>query len=318
MNLTVRTYSDADAGAWDAGLESCPRATFLHSRRFLSYHGDRFRDASAIILSESGTILGLFPAALDPSDETKVVSHPGSSYGGLMHSRRLGAPALVDVFRALVSHYRELGIRSVYYKSTPLIYQRQPCEEDLYVLSRMGAQKVRCDLSATIDLQNRGQVGSRRKRGLKKALKAGLEIREDWGSLEAFWEVLEENLERKHSVNAVHSLDEISLLAKLFPDNLRLVTAALGSKVVAGTLCFDSANVSHAQYIASSREGYNCSALDPVFEHCIEWARNSGKRYFDFGISTEDQGRTLNAGLHSFKSEFGAGGTVQEFYELQL
>ena len=74
----------------------------------------------------------------------------------------------------------------------------------------------------------------------------------------------------------------------------------------------------HAQYIASSEMGYDCSALDAIFEQGILSAQKDGKRWFDFGISTEVGGKVLNEGLYRFKSEFGAGGTVHEFYELDL
>ena len=40
--------------------------------------------------------------------------------------------------------------------------------------------------------------------------------------------------------------------------------------------------------------------------------------YFDFGVSTEDQGLTLNDSLYRFKASFGAGGTVYEEFEIDL
>jgi lipid II:glycine glycyltransferase (peptidoglycan interpeptide bridge formation enzyme) len=89
-------------------------------------------------------------------------------------------------------------------------------------------------------------------------------------------------------------------------------------KVVAGVLLFITPTAHHAQYIASSGTGYAISALDLVFEYAIKAARNQDKRWFDFGISNENEGKLLNDGLYRFKSEFGGGGTVHEFYELKL
>jgi hypothetical protein len=43
-----------------------------------------------------------------------------------------------------------------------------------------------------------------------------------------------------------------------------------------------------------------------------------GARYFDFGVSNEQEGRILNEGLYRFKTSFGAGGVAQEFYEVEL
>ena len=42
------------------------------------------------------------------------------------------------------------------------------------------------------------------------------------------------------------------------------------------------------------------------------------KEYFDFGISTEDNGRYLNEGLITQKQEFGGRGVVYDFYELKV
>ena len=55
-----------------------------------------------------------------------------------------------------------------------------------------------------------------------------------------------------------------------------------------------------------------------MLESAIVESQRDGKRYFDFGISTENQGHALNEGLNRFKNEFGAGGVAHEFYEWDL
>jgi hypothetical protein len=42
------------------------------------------------------------------------------------------------------------------------------------------------------------------------------------------------------------------------------------------------------------------------------------KPYFDFGISTVENGRSLNSGLIESKESYGARATVYDFYELNL
>ena len=46
--------------------------------------------------------------------------------------------------------------------------------------------------------------------------------------------------------------------------------------------------------------------------------RYNEKLYFDFGISTEDEGRYLNSGLSDYKNSFGSGSTVYDTYEVSL
>ncbi|HXF67599.1 MAG TPA: GNAT family N-acetyltransferase [Burkholderiales bacterium] len=315
MNLSLRPYQPSDADAWDAFCATAYQATFLHTRRFLSYHGNRFQDLS-LILEDGGRWVGLFPAALHPEDARCVVSHPGITYGGLLHAGALRGERAVEALAAIRDYFAAHGHSRLVYKAVPTFYHTTPAQDDLYALFRLGAARVRCDLSCAIDLARRLSPSERRRRGQMKALRSGVEIREGSGFLPALWEVVMDNLRRKHRVSPVHTLAEIALLAERFPANIRCVVALCAEEVVAGTVIFSTMVADHAQYIASSERGYEVAALDAVFEHCIASAANNGKRWFDFGISTENSGLVLNEGLYRFKSEFGGGGFIHEFFEL--
>ena len=178
--------------------------------------------------------------------------------------------------------------------------------------------RSRCDLSCTIDLSNRREPGSRRKRGLKKALKLGVEVAEGARFIDEFWTVLEYNLERKLGQKPVHSSDEIRYLSSLFPENIRFIVGLLDQKVVAGITLFCNRSVTRAQYIASDAVGHEVSALDAVLERAIVQARAEGRRYFDFGTSNSEEGQHLSTSLYQFKLEFGGGGVPHESYDLDL
>lgn len=317
MSLTVRRYCTADADGWDDFLEGALQATLLHTRRFLSYHGERFADRS-LIIEDGYKCVGLFPAALSPCDPACVVSHPGITYGGVLHQGSLRGERMVAALAEICRHYQAQGLDKLTYKAVPSFYHRAPAQDDLYALFRLGAVRTRCDLSCTIDVQHRLPVSERRRRSLKKVTRAGVEVVEGCQYLPSLWEVLTENLASKHGVKPVHSIEEIALLASRFPDEIRCVCASLDNRVIAGMLLFITPTVHHAQYIASNEKGYEVSALDLLFEYSIEMAGDQGSRWFDFGISTESQGMVLNDGLYRFKSEFGGGGAVHEFYELNL
>ena len=316
MSFAVTPYAPEYEGLWDNWCGDAGNSTFLHSRRFLGYHGGRFDDASTLIYN-SGRLVGILPAARTPHEPTLVVSHPGATYGGVVHQGWLGGERMIEAFECLKAHYHQLGYTKLLYKPLPHAYARVPSQDDLYALFRLGARRVRCDLSCAIDLSARRAPSERRQRGLKKALKSvtlasGSEVLAD------LWNVLDENLERKHDAKPIHSLDEMALLIRRFSNNIQLRCAIIDGRVEAGIVLFTSANVWHAQYIASSEKGYAVSALDAVFEAAIDEARKSCARYFDFGTSNEDNGFVLNEGLYRFKSEFGGGGVVHEHYELML
>lgn len=316
MTLEVIAYEAAHDAAWDRFCTDSINGTFLHTRRFLSYHGARFADASATLL-DSGQCVGVFPAALAPDDGGVVVSHPGATYGGVVHQGRLAGTRMLDAIAALKTHYQQRGAHTLLYKAIPHIYAKSPAQDDLYALFRHRAQRVRCDLSCTIDLDQRRPASERRRRGLKKALKHVV-LAQDDSHLAALWAVLADNLQRRHAARPVHSLDEIRLLLARFPDTIRVRCALVDDSVVAGIVLFNCNRVWHAQYIAASERGHELSALDAVFEAAIAEASDNGARYFDFGTSNENSGEVLNDGLYRFKHEFGGGGTAHEFYRLDL
>lgn len=313
MSLAIAPYSSAREDEWNGFNASARNGHFLFDRRFMEYHSDRFTDASLVILDEN-EIVGLLPANRSGD---RVFSHQGLTFGGLV-TGSARTPAVMEMLDLVAHHYRAEGCTALTYKPVPHIYHRQPSETDLYWLFRNGAQLVRRDASSTIRHADRGAPSSRRKRGAAKAQKSGLGFgpSQDWA---AFWQVLSDNLAERHGVAPVHSLAEITSLAAALPDHIKLYAATDESgALVAGVVAFDTPMVMHAQYIGSSAEGRNRGALDGLFEHVIGASAAAGQAYFDFGISTEDQGRTLNDGLISYKEEFGASATVYDAYELSL
>ena len=313
--MLVRPYSETDAGKWDDFCVHSFMATFLHTRRFLSYHGDRFRDLS-LILEEDGRCVGLLPAALDPGDATHVISHPGITFGGMLHQGALRGARMIEAFEVVSRYFSSLGCNRFTYKVVPHIYHKTPAQDDLYALFRLGAIRSRCDISCAIDLKNRLTASERRRRGARKAAKAGIEIKVGQNYAEAMWFVLEDNLARKHDARPVHSAAEIIQLAQRFPENIQFIVGILRGRVEAGVVLFTASGTCHAQYIAASPAAYEACALDAVFEQCIAASIARGARWFDFGTSNEQGGTVLNEGLYQFKMEFGGGGVAHEFYDM--
>jgi hypothetical protein len=313
--MRARWYTEADAQAWDALCESAYMSTLLHTRRYMAHHGDRFIDRSVLIEEDDGRFLGAIPAAVSSLDAAIVVSHPGLTYGGVLHTGDLRGSVMLQALLCAADLWQTDGHRALLYKAVPHIYQRAPAQDDLYALFRLGAQRSRCDLSACVALDHKMRPAQRRVRSLRKARSAGVHVVDGAGHVESLWAVLEDNLRRKHGKAPTHSAAEIAVLAALFPASIEIKVAMLGPALVAGAVLFHTPTVAHAQYIASSEEGQAISALDAVFEVCMADAVARGARWFDFGISTEQHGQVLNDGLHRFKTEFGAGAVVHEFYQ---
>jgi hypothetical protein len=316
--MQVSQYCEQDSARWDDFVTRAPMATFLHTRRFLSYHGDRLKDVSLLLTQENKGIVGVLPAAVDPDDPHQVVSHPGITYGGLLHDGQLGGDGMLSGLETACRYYAGVGFEHLRYKPIPHTYHRIPSEDDLYALFRLGAMRYRCELSCAIDLDHRGQPGTRRRRGQKKAMQRGVKVSGGPEFLDDFWRVVEENLARKLDAHPVHTVDQIRQLSLLFPENIRFVVGLLDGQVAGGVTLFDTEMVSRAQYIASTVAGNEASVMDAVFEHCIASARDKGVRFFDFGTSNTEEGWQLSSTLYNFKREFGGGGVVHEWYHLDL
>jgi hypothetical protein len=312
-------YTPADAGDWDQFVAEAPTATFLHTRRFLEHHPPRrFRDASLLISEEHGRLVAVVPAACTPVDPGDVVSHPGATYGGFLMHAGVGGNAAMAAVEAAATAWREMGFGRLVYNAVPGIYHQRPFADDIWALRMLGAVQTRFDLTSAIDLAGTQVVSQRRRRALRKAERSGVAIDRCTAALPEFWPVLEEVLRTRHETAPVHSLEEISRLADLFPDEIDLVVARLEGEVVAGVVLFGSPRVIHAQYLASSPTGRAVGGLDAAVEAAIERARDLGRRFFDFGTSAEPASGLLNEGLYGWKQEFGAGSAPHERYELRL
>src|SRR5580700_5722373 len=139
--MTIRPYEPGDEANWEALVEASCNGTFLHTRRFLSYHGDRFEDRSLVVTDGKGKVRGVLPAAVDPTDKSRISSHPGLTYGGLVHDGSLRGEAVVTTMGAIAAHYRGIGAEKLWYKCVPTIHHRVAAQDDLYAFFRLRASR---------------------------------------------------------------------------------------------------------------------------------------------------------------------------------
>lgn len=312
MNTTIslKTYAAADAGVWDDIVRRSCNGNLLHIRGYMDYHCDRFDDCS-LILFRNEKAVAVFPANRTGAT---VSSHGGLTYGGLIHTPELGAHDALLAFAAIGEQYRSAGVESVTYKAIPLPFHRLPSQSDLYGLTCAGATLIRRDASSVIHLGEPRAFSKGRKWAINKAKKAGVAV-EQSDDIDAFHTLLAQVLQ-KFDTQPTHSAAELKLLASRFPGEIVLYVAHSAGTLLAGTLVYDFGHLVHTQYMANSDEGREIGALDMLIAEVIERYRE--RRYFSFGISTEQQGLHLNAGLIAQKEAFGARTIVHDFYRWAL
>ena len=309
----VRKYTCEDKQIWDSFVKESKNATFLFYRDYMDYHSDRFFDNS-LLLYKKKKLCALFPANIK---EQVVYSHQGLSYGGLLLSEKSTVKDVLCFFEQIINFYKNEGVKQVFYKSIPYIYHHYPSQEDIYALFTINAQLITRHISSTIDLLNTTvKFSKQRREGIIKALKNKLTVScsEDYFS---FWDILTENLINKFNKPPVHNLKEILLLKGRFPDNIKLYLVYYERMPIAGTVIFITGKTVHVQYISANLEGKKMGALDLLFHVLLNETFKSFS-FFDFGQSTEEDGKKLNEGLMFQKEGFGGRGVVYDTYEFEF
>ncbi|WP_018476484.1 GNAT family N-acetyltransferase [Pontibacter roseus] len=310
--ITIVRYSERDKSEWDAFVRASKNGTFLLLRDYMEYHADRFEDYS-LLFYRKNKLVAVLPANAVGAE---LHSHAGLSYGGLVSGKAMKAPLMLELFHALTRYSQEHGFKTLYYKAIPYIYHQLPAEEDLYALFRNNATLYQRALNSVIMLDNSLPFTTLRKRKLKQAAQHGITVNES-NDYEVYMQLVEEVLGEKYSLKPAHTSDELKYLAAAFPDNIRLYTVREGKVIVAGMVVYESATVAHCQYIAANARGREIAALDYLTDHLITQVYPH-KKYFSFGVSTEQQGLYLNEGLVSYKESYGARTVVHDFYRLDF
>jgi hypothetical protein len=250
------------------------------------------------------------------SKDGVLYSHNGLTFGGLVYNHKIRLLTILEIFRELISYLKDRGFKKIYYKAIPYIYHDYPSDEDLYALKMNNFELVRRDVSSAIYLKEKIPFSRSRKKNIQKSLNEGIEIKQSQ-LFRDFMLIAEKNTQNKYNTNPTHNGEEIELLARNFPDNIKLFVAESEGEILSGAIMYESANVAHAQYISSTGEGLQRRAPDLILDFLIN-NYYKDKKYFDFGISTENDGNFLNTGLIDFKERFGARAVVHDFYELNI
>nr|WP_315220585.1 GNAT family N-acetyltransferase [uncultured Flavobacterium sp.] len=312
MKYEVKKYVKQDYNIWNDFIDQAKNATFLFHRDFMEYHQDRFEDFSLLVY-ENQKLVAVLPANIK---DKELHSHLGLTYGGLVYKAQTKLKSVIEIFQSVLLFLNENKIEKLYLKTLPSIYHIKPADEILYALFLAEATIIRRDSLSVIDLSQENNPSKIRKRGIEKALSNQLEIREEI-DFDSFWNtILIPNLEKKHQVKPVHSISEIVYLKAKFPDNIRQFNVYFENQIVAGVTVFQTATVVHCQYISKNEDAENLGSLDFLFQYLINQAF-AEKRFLDFGISNENQGRKLNQGLSYWKESFGASTIVQDFYSVE-
>lgn len=312
-SYTIRKYQSSDYSLWNEFVANAKNATFLFHRDFLEYHQDRFEDFSLLIFDEKNLLKAILPANRVGEN---LYSHQGLTYGGLVLQQKSKFQEVIGMMKTILQFLQNQHIVSLQLKQLPTIYHESPSDEMEYLSFILNAKLCRRDCLSVINLETDFEFSSSRAEGIKRGTDLELEWKEEQ-DFTSFWnEILIPNLDQKFKTKPVHSLEEITFLKSKFPNNIRQFNVYKQGKIIAGTTVFESDFVSHSQYISADDSKNTTGSLDFLHNRLITYTFRN-KKYFDFGISNENQGKNINNGLLFWKEGFGARTVIQNFYEIE-
>lgn len=311
-NYTVRLYKSEDYLLWNAFLDTAKNATFLFHRDFMEYHADRFQDFSLMVF-EGDKLVAVLPAN---RVEDVVFSHQGLTYGGLVLGKKSKLSSTIDVYKAVLKFLFDNTIVKLSIKEIPSIYCTVFSNEVNYLSHICKSQLIMKHAISVISLQQDSAISKSRRECINRGKKNGLIIKEET-NFDVFWnQLLIPNLREKYNAVPVHSANEISLLQKRFPENIRHFNVYHDNELVAGTTVFITDKVVKPQYISGNEHNNELGSLDFLYDYLIS-TFSKGKNYFDFGPSHENKGQNIVASINFWKESFGAKSVVQDFYEVE-
>ncbi len=318
MTFIVEKYQDSLANQWDDFVWQSNNGTIFQTRKFLNYHPrDRFEDFS-LLFKKDDRLKALFPATVRFEGHRRLLSsHRGASYGGLVTKYNLSIKDAFAMVESLVEYAKSANFLGIELTPSPLNYHLRPSNYIDFALVKNGFGYKKREVSSVIPLTfSENEVlntfSSESRRAVRRAVKLGVQVRES-EDYETFYKILKRNLKMRHNVQPTHTLDELLLLRKIYPDRIRLFGAYVEHEMVAGVVMFDcNERVVLAFYISHNEDRQQFRGVNCLFYEIIKWAIRKKFAYLDFGIFTVNM--DPNWGLGRFKESFGAQGIFRDTF----
>ncbi|OFZ80636.1 MAG: hypothetical protein A2603_10875 [Bdellovibrionales bacterium RIFOXYD1_FULL_55_31] len=141
---------------------------------------------------------------------------------------------------------------------------------------------------------------------VRKAQKAGLEVRRGKEYLASFYDVLAENMHRKGS--PIYGFNFMKELMSAFGDKAEIVTLWHEGRVVSGALTLDHGRTTAVPFASSRPSALHMSPNNLLYWDIIRRSCEKGMTAFDFGRSLR------NSGPLSFKLGWGSDIVEQPFF----
>ncbi len=316
--LVVEKFEKSIEQEWDDFVWQANNGTIFHTRKFLNYHPPKRFEDHSLIFRKNKRVIALFPATIRFQNHRRILtSHRGSSYGGIITKYNLSIKDAFRIVEQLLQFGYDNNFKGIELTPPPQIYFLRPSNYIDFALVKNQFGYRKREISSVIPLtfpesEILSTFSSQSRRAVRRAVKLGVEVRES-EDYEFFYEILQRNLKMRHNVQPTHTLQELHLLKKIFPERIRLFGAYAGQEMVAGVVILDcNERVVLAFYISHNEEKQQFRGVNLLFYEIIKWAIRNKYGHLDFGIFTVNM--EPNWGLGRFKESFGAQGVFRDTF----
>ena len=315
-------YSKNDEAIWDKFVSDSNNGTIFHLRKFLNYHSkDKFVDHS-ILISKNKKLFSVFPAAERVvSNQKLLVSHPGSSVGSFVVPENLSIANSIELVSQIKDYAKKSDFNGIQITLPPNLYQKRLSNYMDFAFFKGGFVYKKREITSILFLENNIETTLKKfrpshRRAVKTAQSKGVIVRES-EKYDEYYKILQKNLSKRHGVNPTHTLRELKKLKTIFKDKVKLFSAFIDGKMIAGIVNFIINDQVVLAFYISHDELYNqYRPLNILFYEVFSWAIESKYKVYDFGIFTVNE--EPNMGLGRFKENFGASGIFRDTIELKF
>jgi hypothetical protein len=272
---------------WDDFVKTKSRnGCIFHERKFLSYHPlDRFKDSSVLVYIDS-KLFAVVPTAIK---DDVVISHPGSSAGGIIYALDGSLEKVLLTLDSVVEYYRSEGFKKLEFRLAEPIFSYPSDEELRYALwYRKFILEKEISSFVVLSKDRLWHFFGRKKNktDINKLIREGYKV-EITDNIEDCYDLILKNLDLKYDKCPTHSLEELSLLKSMYPDKIHFWLVKKGDEnygTFVGFVAND--NVVHDFYIAKNNDYRNLNVMPYLFYSAFEYYQEKGIKYFNFGISS--------------------------------
>lgn len=288
--MKIYELKKEDENDWDEYVFKSNNSTFYHQIGWKNVVEETYDHRSHyLIAKENNEIKGILPLFLMKSIffGNKLVSIPFAPYGGACTNNKIIENVLINEAKKLTE----------FYDADYLEIKNRPLKENSNSHGK-SAQVTSILLLHPNPNIMWDKLKRDKKRGIKKAKKANIEVIWSLEQINEFYDLYSQTM--RHLGSPAHSMFFFKNIIKKFPNNTNIIITKYNDRVVGCIFLLFYKNTVISGWSASDKKYLNIHPIDLSYWEGIKYFCENQYEILDFGRSM------LNSGVHEFKKSFGA------------